>query len=170
MILEVFFDPITRLEGERPNKRKRSLWQNPDVRFTSGVIHIFRLVLPSSSFSGNRRAKFPKLFEKKAPGSLLPRVVRLKTALSAGRTVCSRIWMLPNGWARGLRCDPGIHVVLNFSSAQRTAVNAHVIYDSRKILTIDTIAANLQSIRRDRNRAGLCPAAYLHAVHIKIAV
>jgi hypothetical protein len=66
MILEVLFDPLAGPLGKWPNERKRSLRQNPDVGFASGAIHFLPVGSPSSSFSGNRGAKFLKMFEKKA--------------------------------------------------------------------------------------------------------
>jgi hypothetical protein len=69
MISEVLFYPIAGPLGKWPNERKRSLGQNPNVGFASRAIHFFRSSFPSSSFSGNHRAKFPKMFEKKATGS-----------------------------------------------------------------------------------------------------
>jgi hypothetical protein len=103
IILDVLPNPFSRPLSERPNKRKRALWQDPDVSFTGGAVHClpsvfanggsglignsgrktakvcdkhakettsnmaihFILCLLSSFFSGNRGAKFQKMFPKK---------------------------------------------------------------------------------------------------------
>jgi hypothetical protein len=99
IILDVLADPLTRPLSERPNERKRALWQNPDVGFMGGAVHCLPSVcvdggsglignsgrrtanvcdkhakettrntatyftgLRSPFFSGNRGAKFLKMF------------------------------------------------------------------------------------------------------------
>jgi hypothetical protein len=64
MILEVLANPFARSLGKRPNEGKRALWQNPDVGFAAGAVHAWHLRLRSSFFSGNRRAKFLRIFPK----------------------------------------------------------------------------------------------------------
>jgi hypothetical protein len=39
IILGVSANPFTRPLSERPNERKRSLWQDPDVGFAGGAVH-----------------------------------------------------------------------------------------------------------------------------------
>jgi hypothetical protein len=39
IISGVLTNPFTRPLSERPNERKRSLWQNPAVVFASGAVH-----------------------------------------------------------------------------------------------------------------------------------
>jgi hypothetical protein len=39
IILGVLANPFIRLLSERPNERKYSLWQNPDVGFAGGAVH-----------------------------------------------------------------------------------------------------------------------------------
>ena len=56
--------------------------------------------------------------------------------------------------------------MLNFNSAQGSVVNSYLIYVPRKILTVDTVSADLQRIRRDRDLSSLRAVAHLHAVYI----
>jgi hypothetical protein len=48
IILGVLPNPFTRPLIERPNERKRALWQNPDVGFAGRVVHC----LPSAFANG----------------------------------------------------------------------------------------------------------------------
>jgi len=41
-IVDVFPNPVTRSLGKRPNERKRSLRDNPDVGFAGGSFHCFK--------------------------------------------------------------------------------------------------------------------------------
>jgi hypothetical protein len=45
IILGVLANPFIRLLSERPNERKCSLWQNPDVGFAGGRFIAYRLCL-----------------------------------------------------------------------------------------------------------------------------
>ena len=44
IISGVLANPFTCPLSERPNERKRSLWQNPDVGFAGGAVHCLRPV------------------------------------------------------------------------------------------------------------------------------
>jgi len=68
MILEVLANPFTRPLSERPNERQRSLWQNPDVSFTGGVVHCLPSVFANggSGLIGNSGRKTAKVCEKHA--------------------------------------------------------------------------------------------------------
>jgi hypothetical protein len=103
-MLSVSPNPFIRPVSERPDERKRALWQNPEVGFTGGAVHYLLFAFAnggsdlignsgrktanvcdkhakettrnhcytshggwfSSSFSGNRGAKFLKIFRKRA--------------------------------------------------------------------------------------------------------
>lgn len=69
-------------------------------------------------------------------------------------------------WPQTLRCNGGIHVALDFSNAQRPVVDSYLVYCSRKILTLDTVTADLQSIRRDRDWPSL-RTAHLRVVRVR---
>jgi hypothetical protein len=77
MILQMLANPFTCPLSEWPNEGKRALWQNPDIGLTSGGVHCLRMCsivldtsrhLGSSFFSGNRRAKFLKMFRAISAG------------------------------------------------------------------------------------------------------
>ena len=48
IILDVLANPLTRPLSERPNERKRALWENPEVGFAGGAVHC----IPSAFANG----------------------------------------------------------------------------------------------------------------------
>ena len=68
IILGVLANPFTRPLSERPNERKRSLWQNPDVGFTRGAVHCLRSVFANggAGLIGNSGCKTANVCDKHA--------------------------------------------------------------------------------------------------------
>lgn len=74
-------------------------------------------------------------------------------------------WSRRSRWC--LRRYRAIHVVLNFDSVQRSIVSPYLVYAPRKILTVNTVPADFQRVRRDRDLPSLRTTAHLHSVHIQ---
>ena len=68
IILGVLANPFTRPLSERPNERKRSLWQNPDVGFTRRAVHCLRSVFANggAGLIGNSGCKTANVCDKHA--------------------------------------------------------------------------------------------------------
>jgi hypothetical protein len=68
IILGVLANPFTRPLSERPNERKRSLWQNPDVGFAGGAVHCLRSAFANggSALIGNSGRKTANACDKHA--------------------------------------------------------------------------------------------------------
>ncbi len=67
MILEVLADPFTRPLSERPNERKRALWQNPDVRFAGWAVHCLPSVFAFIILLRESGSKVPEDIPKDRP-------------------------------------------------------------------------------------------------------
>ena len=61
----------------------------------------------------------------------------------------------------------GIHVALEFSSAQCRVVDSYLVYCARKILTVDTITGDLQMVCRHRDQPEFVHGVHLHAGHVQ---
>ena len=61
-------NPFTRPLSERPNERKRSLWQNPDVGFAGGAVHCLASVFANggSGLIGKSGRKTANVCDKHA--------------------------------------------------------------------------------------------------------
>jgi hypothetical protein len=68
ILLDVLPNPFSRPLSERPNERKRALWQNPDVSFTGGAVHCLPSVFANggSGLIGNSGRKTAKVCDKHA--------------------------------------------------------------------------------------------------------
>jgi hypothetical protein len=55
VIFGVLPHPLARTLGERPNERKRALWQNPDIRFASGAVHCLSFFFANRGIRFNRK-------------------------------------------------------------------------------------------------------------------
>ncbi len=68
MVFCMFTNPCARSLGQRPNERKRALWQNPDVCFTDGPVHYLRSVFANggSGLIGNSGRKTANVCDKHA--------------------------------------------------------------------------------------------------------
>lgn len=68
IILGVLTNPFIRPLSERPNERKRSLWQNPDVGLTRGAVHCLPSVFANggSGLIGNSGRKTANVCDRHA--------------------------------------------------------------------------------------------------------
>jgi len=68
IILGVLANPFTRPLSKRPNERKRSLWQDPDVGFAGGTVHCLPSMLANggSGLIGNSGRKTANVCDKHA--------------------------------------------------------------------------------------------------------
>jgi hypothetical protein len=66
IILDVLPNPFTRPLSERPNERKRALWENPDIGFVGGAVHCLPSVAASggSGLIGNSGRKTANVWDK----------------------------------------------------------------------------------------------------------
>jgi hypothetical protein len=67
VILEVSANPFTRPLSERPNERKRACGRIQMSVLRAARFIAYRLCLPSSSYSGNHKAKFLKISGRWCP-------------------------------------------------------------------------------------------------------
>jgi len=68
IILDVSANPLTRPLSERPNERKRALWENPEVGFAGGAVHCIPSAFANggSGLIGNSGRKTANVSDKHA--------------------------------------------------------------------------------------------------------
>jgi hypothetical protein len=94
IILDVSANPFTRPLRERPNERKRALWQNPDVGFAGGAVHCLPSVFANggSGLIGNSGRKTANACDKHTNETTRNSVIHF--------TVLAFIILLRKSWSK----------------------------------------------------------------------